>query len=136
MNRELLRVIDANYNRAKEALRVAEDIARFYLANARLTSRFKRARHDLTKTLLGFKVPYRALVEARNSAEDVGRRGLIRDKRKPGWKDLFLANLKRAQEAARVLEEFSKMVQPDKAGAFQRLRFRLYELEKESIRKF
>ena len=82
MSRELLRVIDANYNRAKEALRVTEDIARFYLADARLTSRYKRARHDLTRALLGFKMPYRRLVEARDSKEDVGRAGLIRDKKK------------------------------------------------------
>ena len=135
MNRELLRVIDANYNRAKEAIRVAEDIARFYLRDASLTARFKRLRHDLTKALLGFKVPYRDLVKARNSREDVGRSGLIRDKKRLGWKDLFLSNLKRAQEASRVLEEFSKIAGPKKTASFQRLRFRLYELEREVIQK-
>ncbi len=136
MKRELLRVIDANYNRAKEAARVAEDIARFFLRDRRLTGRLKRVRHDLTKALLGFKVPYRDLVEARHSEEDVGRAGLIRDKRHPGWRDLMLSNLKRAQEATRVLEEISKMVEPGKAPSFQRIRFRFYELEKESLRKF
>ena len=136
MSRELLRVIDANYNRAKEAARVAEDIARFFLKDAPLTARLKRIRHDLTKALLGFKVPYRSLVEARDSKEDVGRASLIRDKRYPGWKDLMLSNLKRAQEATRVLEEISKMVEPAQAQAFQRIRFRFYELEKISLRKF
>jgi len=136
MKTPLLRIIDANYNRAKEAIRVAEDIARFYFADARLTSRFKRLRHDLTKAFLGFKLPDRALVRARDSKEDVGRAGLIRDKKRPGWKDLLVANLKRAEEACRVLEEFSKMVAPHKAAAFQRIRFRLYELEKQSIQKF
>ena len=136
MSRELLRIIDANYNRAKEAVRVAEDISRFYFADSRLTSRFKRLRHDLTKALLVFKLPYKNLVEARNSAEDVGRRGLIRDKKRPGWKDLLVSNLKRAEEASRVLEEVSKMAEPSRAAAFQRIRFRLYELEKESLRKF
>ena len=136
MQKPLLRVIDANYNRAKEALRVAEDIGRFYFADARLTARFKRTRHDLTKVLLGFKVPYRALVEARDSKEDVGARSLIRDKKNPRWKDILLSNLKRAQEAVRVLEEMSKMVEPGKTRSFQSLRFRLYELEKISIQKF
>lgn len=131
----MLRVIDANYNRAKEAIRVAEDIARFHLGDSKLTGRFKRLRHDVTRALLGFKVPYRSLVEARDSEEDVGRRSLIRDKKRPLWKDLLLSNLKRAEEAARVLEEFSKMAAPGKARSFQRIRFRLYELEKESIRK-
>ena len=136
MRRELFRVIDANYNRAKEAVRVTEDIARFYLKDQGLTNRFKRVRHDLTRSLLGFGVPYRSLVEARNSWEDVGRRGFIRDKKRPGWRDLAVANLKRAEEASRVLEEFSKMVQPKRAASFQRIRFRLYELEKETLRKF
>lgn len=133
---QLLRLLDANYNRAKEAVRVAEDIARFYLADARLTGRFKRLRHDLTKVLLGFKVPSRKLVEARDSKADVGARSLIRDKKRPRWKDLLLSNLKRGEEAVRVLEEFSKMVRPSKTRALQRIRFRLYELEKESLRKF
>ena len=136
MNQKLLQVIDANYNRAKEAVRVAEDIARFYFKDTRLTARFKRLRHDLTKTLLGFKVPYRKFVEARNSEEDVGAKSLIQDKKRVGWQDLFSSNLKRAEEATRVLEEFSKMVEPSKTRSLQRIRFRLYELEKESIRKF
>lgn len=136
MKRELLRVIDANYNRAKEAARVAEDIARFFLRDSRLTAQFKRIRHDLTKALVGFKIPYRRLVAARDSKEDVGRSGFIRDKKNPRWKDLMLSNLKRAQEATRVLEEISKMAAPGKARSFQRLRFRFYELEKISLQKF
>jgi thiamine-phosphate pyrophosphorylase len=135
MNRSLLRIIDANYNRAKEALRVAEDISRYYLSDRKLTSQFKRARHDLTKALLGFKVPYRRLVEVRDAKEDVGAKSLIRDKRRPGWKDLLVSNLKRAEEAMRVLEEFSKMVEAKKTVSFQRLRFRLYELEKKSLQR-
>lgn len=135
MQKSLLRIIDANYNRAKEAIRVAEDIARFYLADRKLTSSYKRLRHDLTRALFSFKIPYRRLVEARNSREDVGRASLIRDKRRAGWKDLFLSNLKRAAEASRVLEEISKMAAPGQAPVFQRIRFRLYELEKQSLRK-
>lgn len=136
MQKNLLRVIDANYNRAKEALRVAEDISRFYFADARLTGRFKRLRHDLTKTLLGMKIPYKNLVEARNSKEDVGARSQIRDKKRLRWKDLLLSNLKRAEEASRVLEEFSKMASAARARSFQRIRFRLYELEKDCLQKF
>ena len=131
-----LRILDANYNRAKEALRVAEDVSRFYLEDPRLTARFKRARHDLTKALMSLKIPDRVLVAARDSREDVGARSLIRDKKKPRWKDLLISNLKRAQEASRVLEELSKMMAPAKTNAFQRIRFRLYELEKVSLQKF
>ena len=136
MQKSLLRIIDANYNRAKEAMRVAEDISRFYFSDKRLTARFKRTRHDLTKALSAFKISYRTLVEARNSTEDVGARSLIRDKKNPRWKDLMLSNLKRAEEALRVLEELSKMKKGGRTRLFQSLRFRLYELEKDSIRKF
>lgn len=136
MQRALLRIIDANYNRAKEGLRVAEDIARFHLRDPALTRALKRIRHDFTKALLAFKTPYRSLVEARNLKEDVGARGLIRDKKRPDWKDLLVSNLRRGQEASRVLEELSRMVEPRKTASFQRIRFRLYELEKNCLRKF
>jgi len=136
MNRSLLRILDANYNRAKEALRVVEDVTRFHWADSRLTASFKRTRHDLTQALLRLRIPDRELVRARDSSQDVGARSFIRDKKNPNWKDLFLSNLKRAQEASRVLEEVSKMNCPAAARSFQRIRFRLYELEKESLRKF
>lgn len=132
----VLRILDANYNRAKEALRVTEDMARFYLADAKLTAHLKRARHDLTKALLRFGIPYRKLVEARDSKEDVGRASLLRDKKRLGWRDLLVSNFKRGEEAIRVLEEFSKMIEPKETRALQRLRFRMYELEKSCLQKF
>ena len=136
MQKGLLRIIDANYNRAKEAIRVAEDVARFSLGDSKLTARLKRTRHDLTQTLLEFDVPYRSLVEARDSKEDVGARSWVRDKKRPGLQDLLLSNLKRAQEASRVLEEVSKIIAPKRTPSFQRVRFRLYELEKICLQKF
>ena len=132
-----LRILDANYNRAKEALRVAEDLARFLMEDKILTAKFKKLRHDLTKILLRFPVSYRRLVAARDSVEDVGKKSLIHDT--PGrtrWQDLLTANLKRAQEAMRVLEEVSKVVAPRESGSFQHLRFSLYELEKRTLQKF
>ena len=134
--KSLLRVLDANYNRAKEALRVCEDIARFYFSDRRLTAQFKRLRHDLTQALIELKIPDRHMVAVRNSKEDVGRSSLIHDKKNPGWKDIFISNLKRGEEASRVLEEFSKMIDTRKTPLFQKIRFRLYELEKVGIQKF
>ena len=131
-----LRIVDANYNRGKEALRVCEDLVRFLMNDRRLTSRFKTCRHDLTKSLLKFPVSYRALLDSRDSACDVGKKGWIEDR--PGktrWQDLLAANIKRAQEALRVLEEISKIIAPAEAGAFQKIRFSLYELEKDTLQK-
>ena len=45
MNPKILRIIDANANRLREALRVCEDIARFILSDKRATQEFKSLRH-------------------------------------------------------------------------------------------
>ena len=135
--KKFLRIVDANYNRLKEALRVLEDFSRFFLDDPVSTREFKKLRHDLVRHLSRFPAGYAALLEARDSAHDVGRRSWIQNGHKrPQWKELMVANMKRGQEAARVLEEISKILSPRQSPAFQRLRFRLYELEKKSFRKF
>src|SRR5258706_9772902 len=48
MNLPLLRILDANFNRAREALRTVEDYARFVLDNASLSGELKQLRHDLS----------------------------------------------------------------------------------------
>ena len=135
MNAKALRLLDANFNRAKEGLRVCEDILRFVFDDRALTARFKKLRHDCSKILIQFPVPYRVLVRKRNSARDVGKRSFISDK-KPGWKDLLISNMKRTQESLRVLEESSKIIASKTSKSFQTLRFRLYELEKRVLKKF
>lgn len=136
MHRGFLRIVDANYNRAKEALRVCEDISRFFLGDRSLTARFKRCRHELTQCLLGLPVPYKRWIAARDSMRDVGSASRIQDgKSRPGWKELMIANLQRGQEAARVLEEVSKALWPRRSRRFQELRFDLYELERRSLRR-
>lgn len=132
----LWRLFDANFNRAKEALRVAEDLCRFVLDDAALSRRFKSLRHELSTVLLGFPVPYVKLLASRDSVQDVGKKSVIRDKARVKWQDLMIANLKRAQEAMRVLEEGSKIVSENSSRKFQKIRFECYELEKQSIRKF
>ena len=43
----MLRLLDANLNRAAEGLRVADDLARFVLDDAGLSGEFKAIRHGL-----------------------------------------------------------------------------------------
>lgn len=141
MNREkisaaLLRVLDANFNRAKEALRVAEDLSRFVLNSRSLSASFKARRHDISKILISFPVSYLKLLDARNSEKDVAKDSLVADTSQPQWRDLMIANLKRAQEALRVLEESSKIISLRHSKQFQKIRFQVYELEKRSIRQF
>jgi hypothetical protein len=57
-----------------------------------------------------------------------------REGRRRGGADLFRANLKRAQEALRCLEEFAKALRSRESGVFKRLRFACY-LAEESAEK-
>ena len=47
MSPDALRMLDANLNRAREALRTVEDYARFALDDGELCGRLKAIRHDL-----------------------------------------------------------------------------------------
>ena len=47
--------------------------------------------------------------------------------------DVVTANVRRAQEAARVIEEYSKVIdKPAMSEAAKGLRFSLYDIEKEA----
>ena len=133
--RFVLRLIDANFNRVREGLRVCEDIFRFLYDDSVMTLAFKKLRHDCSKTLLAFPILYHDLVDARDSNRDVGKKRVISDKPKMGWKDLILSNLKRSEEGFRVLEEASKIIAPKESEQFQLLRFKLYELEKKALKR-
>lgn len=133
------RIIDANLNRAKEGLRVVEEISRFVLDDAILSKKLKELRHILTRVATDFFCTS-WLLSARKADEDIGRVDFDRTGRE-NYLSLIKANMSRAQEAVRVLEEFSKILSSQtssKAGdnilAFQRfkeIRFNLYDIEKE-----
>src|SRR5262245_15455744 len=102
------RVLDANLNRAREGLRVCEEVARFLLDDPALTRRSQRLRYRLRSAAAAY--PRVKLVAARDSVRDVGRpalRGKVSSHRFAT--DLVTANAQRAQEALRVLEEFSRI---------------------------
>ena len=132
----VLRIIDANINRAKEGLRVCEEVTRFIACDRGVTSRFKAIRHKLD----GFTAAYRRdprLLDERESRADVGRS--IRsagELRRDGWRDIFAANLQRVKESIRVLEEFSKLDDRRRARGFKQLRYAVYELEKRASALF
>lgn len=135
MKKKVLRLIDANLNRAKEGLRVCEDVTRFVYDHKALTRQFKKLRHECSYALSKFPAPYRDLVRARESQNDVGKDSFLPGKKRPNWPDLLVSNLKRAEEALRVLEETSKVISPGTARQFQKLRFQLYELEKKTFKQ-
>lgn len=122
----LQRILDANANRAREALRVMEEAARFILDDAELSRGLKNLRHDLAKQLARL-----ADIELhRDTPGDVGT--AIRTESefaRATAADVAAAAGKRLSEALRALEEYGKALDPVFAAAIEALRYRGYDLE-------
>jgi len=128
------RIIDANINRAKEGLRVCEEITRFILDNYNLTTEFKKIRHR-TDAILRYFPRNTELLKERESLRDVGRKIYINELKRKDYRDIFFANIQRVKESIRVLEEFTKLINKDIAVKFKRLRYAIYELEKKAAKR-
>lgn len=124
MAASLDRILDANLNRAREGLRVLEDIARFVLDDRKTCARLKDLRHRLV--LDGRTAD---LLSARDAASDTAAfLDTEPELTRSGLFAILIANAKRVQESLRVLEELGKLG----AGKspFKTIRFDLYEIEK------
>jgi thiamine-phosphate pyrophosphorylase len=122
------RLIDASGNRAREGVRVLEDLARFVLDDRDLAGSLKAARHEVAGAVsdLGFRG-----VAARDTAGDVGTElGTDAEYERPGIVAVAEAAGGRATEAVRALEEIAKTVPGGDAGArrLEAVRYRLYDL--------
>jgi thiamine-phosphate pyrophosphorylase len=122
------RVLDANLNRLREALRVLEDHARFVLDDAAAARRAKELRHMLRE--IAARLGATRLLEARDLAGDVGReQKTANELERHTTDDVVGAALARAGEAARVVAEYAKLIDRHAADAAERLRYAAYELE-------
>ena len=127
MNRSVLRIVDANLNRALEGLRAAEDVLRFWCNDRRIVGRLRRTRHALGALYAGSR---RTLLAARDSVRDAGRRNP--ERRYRDVTQMLAANFRRAEESLRVLEETAKLANPRLVGALKRLRYTVYDLERRA----
>jgi thiamine-phosphate pyrophosphorylase len=124
----LLRIIDANANRAREGLRFLEDIARFGLDDGGLSGEFKSLRHLLTAAMntLGDD----ALLASRDTPGDVGTG--IKAPTELTRADLrasCIAAGSRVGEALRAIEESAKVLgRAVVAVACEQARYRTYTL--------
>ena len=126
---DILRILDANLNRTREALRVVEEYARFVLDSAALSETLKTLRHDLRAAADG--LPQRDLLASRDTPGDVGTHLTTPAERaRAGAADVVRAALKRLPESLRALEEYAKCASAPAAAAFEALRYRVYTLEK------
>lgn len=124
---DIARILDANANRAREALRVMEEAARFLLDDAELTGELKALRHDLAAVLAALP----DLPLHRDTPGDVGTATTTEAERfRASVADVAVAAGKRLSEALRAIEEYAKVLSPpDLAGRIEALRYRGYELE-------
>jgi thiamine-phosphate pyrophosphorylase len=121
------RILDANANRAREALRVLEDLARFGLDDESSAGRLKTLRHELTAALE--MLPAGWLAANRDPAGDVGRQLSTEGERsRRDLVEVASAADGRLGEALRAIEECGKTIHPALAARVEALRYRGYEL--------
>ena len=127
------RVIDANFNRSREGLRVCEEIARFILNSKPLTEELKSARHAISNIRKNAGDKPGRLLASRDVEGDVAKELNIRMRtRRATSADIYQANIQRVKESLRVLEEFFKIIDEKQSRKFSGLRFRIYDIERRS----
>lgn len=146
----LERIIDANANRAREALRVMEDAARFALDDERLCREIKSLRHDLLAALGGAEggmgggkagaraagaigLDRGALLASRDTPGDVGKGvSTASEMTRAGVRGVAGAAAARLTEALRSIEESLKALGVD-ARPIEALRYRAYTAERDLV---
>ncbi len=132
MARAVYRIIDASFNRAREAMRVMEEFCRFALNSAPLTERTKQLRHELSACL--GKLDAGRLIAARDTLADVGVGKTVDNQlQRSNLKDCFTAGCKRLTESLRTLAEMTQTLNPSVARTIEKLRFSAYTLEKDIV---
>lgn len=133
--RRLWRIIDANVNRLTEGLRVIEDLMRFDWENSCYAEDVKKMRLAMADL---FKPLREQLINSRDAENDPGlviSQALTLDHRRT-TEEIIAANFKRAEEAARSLEEYLKLLNCYQvAKEVETKRFQLYRLEQAVIRQ-
>ncbi len=132
LSREVARIIDANLNRAREALRVMEDYARFVLDDPAGCAMLKQFRHDLRECVQ--RIPTGELLSARDTPGDVGTTISTQSERnRSDSRDVFVAAARRLCEALRTVEEYAKTFDAALSADFEALRYRGYDAEQQVI---
>jgi thiamine-phosphate pyrophosphorylase len=128
VNGPVLRILDANANRAREALRVVEDYARFVLNDDALCGGLKQLRHDFAAATSGFVAD---AVLHRDTPGDVGTTTkTITEQTREDVNHVVTAAGKRLGEALRTIEEYLKTTDPARASQIESIRYRFYDFEK------
>lgn len=134
------RLIDANLNRLREGIRVVEDIARYIFNDFTLASKLKILRH---RTKISDFAMIESLMKSRDINNDILKDSTKSERNRHNLTDIVIANFKRSEESARVLEEIFKLdsikiaesalesSEENKAlcEIFKAIRYELYDIE-------
>lgn len=140
----LIRLLDADFNRAREALRVLEEAARFLLDDAVLTAAAKDMRHRLTSAAMSLPGASQFSLD-RDTPGDVGTPLTTpNEETRAALLDVINSAFGRASEALRALEEYSKLLGARHSGLstavaagaqFKQLRYEAYTLHTNLVRR-
>ncbi|MEL6816679.1 MAG: thiamine phosphate synthase [Cyanobacteria bacterium J06598_3] len=124
----LLRILDANLDRAREGMRILEEWCRFGLNNESATEQFKHLRQSVAR----WHSPEIRL--ARDTPGDLGT-ALTHpnEARRSGLVEILQVNFARTQEALRVLEEYGKLHSAEMAADCKQMRYQLYTLDSQIL---
>ena len=124
----LLRILDANLDRAREGIRTIEEWCRFGLNDEATTAQLKHLRQSVARwhspdIRLARDTPG-DLGTALTHPQEASRSSLV---------EILQVNFARSQEALRVLEEYGKLRSPEMAAAFKQMRYQLYTLDSQIV---
>jgi len=129
----IFRILDANFNRLREALRVIEEYYRFIREDEEICVKLKAIRHslsDMEKT-----AGQTSLLESRDTESDCfASESRPEEMGRADAETVLRANFKRAQEACRVIEEYSKLSAETVSRQAKEARFSLYAMEKAALK--
>ncbi len=127
-----MRILDANFDRASEGLRVIEEYARFVQNDSALTEELKQLRHRLAAAFAS--LPAAELLAARNTPGDVGCEvATATEYERTSLLHVVRANFQRVQQALRSIEEYSKTFDCGIATAAEAIRYATYALESKLL---
>ena len=118
------RIIDANSNRASEAYRLLEDIARFGLNSTALAEVLKSSRHRLRAAV---RSSVGNAIRSRDIGGDVGTQlATPGEMSRPDLRAMAEAASGRLSEALRCLEECFKQGHAEVSSCLEKLRYEAY----------
>jgi thiamine-phosphate pyrophosphorylase len=126
---QIYRILDANFNRLREALRVVEEYFRFIVEDENASISLKGMRHKLTD--MEAAIGRDKLLSNRDTSSDCfASESRPEEISRDNINDVLNANYNRAQEACRVIEEYAKMISDDVSRTAKEIRFVLYDLQR------